>query len=226
VPLILSIVPVICRNFPRNFRVRHQAQHRADVSVLAGATRRLFARGEETGGRNTQLAPRCGPGDPTVFCLARFLLGAQAGSHILARRSSRRILRPSSLKLRSSSPSSAASACRLSSRSRRQRLSFGAPLPPPINVTANLAEAATNAPIVEENDGGEFVVLRAFICAPPRRGLEQRLGPKRPQEPGGCVKSPIAPHPLKQVYVSPCRTYLQRIVFGVRLRADPGSCDS
>ena len=35
-------------------------------------------------------------------------------------------------------------------------------------------------------------MLRSLIGAPPHAGPEQRLRRKRPQEPGGCVKSPIA----------------------------------
>src|SRR2546425_6419611 len=61
-------------------------------------------------------------------------------------------------------------------------------------------------------------MLRSFIGAPPHTGLEQHLRPKRPQEPGGCVKNPIALHPLKLVYVSPCRTCLQRIIFELYIR--------
>src|SRR5436853_3431107 len=66
--------------------------------------------------------------------------------------------------------------------------------------SSNLVRAATGraaAGLVAtagKNAGGEFARLRLLIGAPPRMGPEQHLRRKRPQEPGGCVKNPIALH--------------------------------
>jgi hypothetical protein len=66
--------------------------------------------------------------------------------------------------------------------------------------SSNLVRAATGRPAaglaatVGENDGGEFAMLPSLIGAPPHTGLEQHLRRKRPQEPGGCVKNPMALH--------------------------------
>jgi hypothetical protein len=129
--------------------------------------------------------------------------------HLLffARRASCRIWRPISLKLLSWSSASAASASRLLSRPNHQRRIFDTEIRSSVNKTSpssgNLVLAARGRafaaglvpPVGEaavgENDAGEFAVFRSLIGAPPPTGLEQHLRRNRPQEPGGCVKSPI-----------------------------------
>src|SRR5258708_6380549 len=64
--------------------------------------------------------------------------------------------------------------------------------------SSNLVRAATGrtagdvGAAVGANEEGEFARLALLIGAPPQTGLEQHLRRPRPQEPGGCVKSPEA----------------------------------
>jgi hypothetical protein len=76
---------------------------------------------------------------------------------------------------------------------------------------------------VGESARWEFAMLRSLMGAPPRRGLEQHLRRKRPQEPGGCISSPMALRTAKLRHIIVCRPCRKTIISrpGIRYSHQP-----